>query len=302
MVDSRSDGEILFSFPLHISWNIAHTVKLGKAGEYRFVDTFFSFLRRHTSVLNTVESIEKLQDIAQKHCGQALDEAEAMEEITQHNAEMAALEEEHTPAKACDAPSTMKDETSAPTDEQHCDKQEDIPASTNTGADPNPGNGGDGPGYTWTQTLTEVAIKLKLDKDVKGRDCNVEIEDGQLIVSIRNEVVLDGTLFAAVKPDQLTWTVEDAFDGKEQQARSLMVYVAKVNQMEWWGAVVKEHPHINVEKIKPENARLDDLDASTRSMVQKMMVRTYSPYSPICPTHTHVHQNTTPCKTQELFF
>ena len=102
---------------------------------------------------------------------------------------------------------------------------------------------------------------------IRGKHCAVEYTPSKLSAGLRGEAsILKGELFAKIRPDECTWTLEDNDDG-----RDIVIYLLKDNQMEWWKSVVKSGPEIDTKKIVPENSNLSDLDGDTRQTVEKMM-------------------------------
>lgn len=51
----------------------------------------------------------------------------------------------------------------------------------------------------------------------------------------------------------------------------MSVHLDKLDRMNWWNCVVEGHEEIDLQKVEPDNSRLDDLDGETRGMVEKMM-------------------------------
>eukprot|EP00245_Coleochaete_scutata_P007109 TRINITY_DN22203_c0_g1_i1.p1 TRINITY_DN22203_c0_g1~~TRINITY_DN22203_c0_g1_i1.p1 ORF type:complete len:230 (-),score=68.41 TRINITY_DN22203_c0_g1_i1:994-1683(-) len=150
--------------------------------------------------------------------------------------------------------------TAATTDAEESDKGKEE----EKGLLPNNGNGADLEKYSWTQTLSEVSISIPIPPGTKSRALSVEMKRTSLKAGIKGQTpILEGELFAGVKPDDCIWSIED---GKE-----LLINLVKQNGMEWWRAVIKGDPEINTQKVEPENSKLSDLDPETRSTVEKMM-------------------------------
>eukprot|EP00270_Netrium_digitus_P014032 TRINITY_DN4727_c1_g1_i1.p1 TRINITY_DN4727_c1_g1~~TRINITY_DN4727_c1_g1_i1.p1 ORF type:complete len:355 (+),score=100.61 TRINITY_DN4727_c1_g1_i1:200-1264(+) len=147
-------------------------------------------------------------------------------------------------------------------DEKNGGKDED--GDDSKGLKPNAGNGADLPSYSWTQTLSEVTVQIPVPKGTKAKLVTVDFKRRHLKAGLKGkDLILDGQLWAEVKPDDCFWSIEDG--------TTLSVLLTKANQMEWWRAVVKGQPEINTQKVEPENSKLTDLDPETRQTVEKMM-------------------------------
>lgn len=145
--------------------------------------------------------------------------------------------------------------------EGKANKSEESDEDTND--EPPKGNGGQTEKYTWTQTINSLDMYINLDQKVKTKDIKLEITYKKLYVSVKNEVIIDGEFYKHIKPEDSIWTLEDN--------RVIHVCIEKLNGMEWWSTVIKGDSEIDVKKIVPENSRMEDLDAETRSVVEKML-------------------------------
>ena len=129
---------------------------------------------------------------------------------------------------------------------------------------PNSGNGADMERYSWTQTLSEVVVTVPVPRGTKGKTCDVEIQKTKLKIGIKGDVpVIDGELFAPVKPDDCLWNLVDS--------SLIEVSLMKVDAMQWWRSVVKGEQEIDTQKVEPEASKLEDLDPEMRGTVEKMM-------------------------------
>jgi hypothetical protein len=149
-------------------------------------------------------------------------------------------------------------------------KIEEMPEDENgqkpKGVPPNRGNGADYPNYIFYQTLQEVEMRVPLpQKGLKSKQLEVVIDANRVKVGVKGKppALVEGALFARVKPDDCFWTIEDG--------DTAVLHLIKQNGMEWWKAVVQGDPEVDLQKVQPENSKLDDLDGETRQTVEKMM-------------------------------
>eukprot|EP00758_Cryptobia_borreli_P009056 Tbor_TRINITY_DN5442_c1_g1::TRINITY_DN5442_c1_g1_i1::g.25125::m.25125 len=146
------------------------------------------------------------------------------------------------------------------------DGDDDSEQPPSKGIPPSPGNGCEYENYIWTQTLQECEVRIPLPgKNFKSKNVTVDLQSTRLSVSLKNkDPIVKGELFAKIKTDDSMWTIED--DGSV-----VVIHMIKVNQMEWWKTVIQGDDEIDLQKVSPENSKLDDLDGDTRQTVEKMM-------------------------------
>jgi hypothetical protein len=138
---------------------------------------------------------------------------------------------------------------------------------------PNAGNGGDAEHYTWTQTLSELEVRVRVPNDTPARSVVCDVKKKHLTFGYKSSestnattnvtTLLDADFFGEVKPDDCFWTVEDK--------STVVLTLAKKNDMEWWRCALLGDPEIDTRKVQPENSQLSDLDGDTRATVEKMM-------------------------------
>ncbi|CAL8468604.1 g8144 [Coccomyxa elongata] len=181
-----------------------------------------------------------------------------------------------TIAASTNGSSKVVSEQPSPSVQQESQADADAPGSSteeakqdeekeeSKGLKPNAGNGADLEMYSWTQSLSDVIISVPVPSGTKGRDCDVSITKTKLKVGLKGAIpVLDGELFASVKPEDCYWNISDG--------RVVEITLQKVDAMAWWKSVLKGEPEIDTQKVEPENSKLADLDPETRQTVEKMM-------------------------------
>jgi hypothetical protein len=138
-----------------------------------------------------------------------------------------------------------------------------------SGIKPNHQNGADYEHYSFTQTLADLEVRVPLPQgNVKGKMLDVNITQRGIKVTWKGAKpdaapLISGELFAPIKHEDTFWTIEDG--------NTLVVSFKKQNAQEWWKGVLSSDPPIDLQKVQPENSKLDDLDGETRQTVEKMM-------------------------------
>eukprot|EP01027_Heterolobosea_sp_BB2_P012521 GEZU01018140.1.p1 GENE.GEZU01018140.1~~GEZU01018140.1.p1 ORF type:complete len:178 (-),score=60.68 GEZU01018140.1:356-889(-) len=118
--------------------------------------------------------------------------------------------------------------------------------------------------YKWTQTLTDVTAYINVPEGTRAKFLEVTIKADHIKAGLKGQPpIIDAPLHKKVKHDDSFWQLEDG--------KTLIVYLAKQNGMEWWSRLIVGEPEIDTTKIEPENSKLSDLDPETRKTVEKMM-------------------------------
>ncbi|XVE99943.1 hypothetical protein REPUB_Repub03eG0243600 [Reevesia pubescens] len=134
----------------------------------------------------------------------------------------------------------------------------------NTKLTPNTANGLDMKNHSWGQNLQEVTLTIPVPLGTKSRDVICDVKMNYLKVGLKDQTpIVDGQLFASVKPEDSYWSLED------QKMISLLL--TKCDKTNWWKSLLKGGPEIDTQKAEPEPSKLSDLDLETRSTVEKMM-------------------------------
>lgn len=78
--------------------------------------------------------------------------------------------------------------------------------------------------YKWTQTLQELSVSLP-SNSAKSKQIKFQVKKRHLFVQVLDQVVIDGDLYADVKVEDCTWTLDSG---------EVCIHLEKVNKMEWY--------------------------------------------------------------------
>ncbi|XP_064629174.1 nuclear migration protein nudC-like [Lineus longissimus] len=273
-------------------------------GVQELLDVLFSFLARKTDfyhgagtaeakkmILSKLEAHKKLADELHKEKQEELEEAErarkekkakkeAEEKKMQEEAmkkELKIMEISDEEAERIQKEIDQKNEVPMPKEEKKevakveedgksAEEDDEEDEKDKGKLKPNSGNGGNYENYSFTQTLSdlEVRVPLKVSFPLKSKDVVVDFQKKHLKVGLKGHPpLIDGQLYNSIKVEECYWVLEDK--------TVVVIFLEKVNKMEWWSRIVMTDPEINTKKVQPENSKLADLDGDTRGMVEKMM-------------------------------
>jgi len=138
---------------------------------------------------------------------------------------------------------------------------------------PGAGNGSKTDKYSWTQNdIKEITINIPVPSQTKGKDIVFKYDAKNLFIGIKDqEPIINGEMFALIKPDTLVWALDEVKDGK-----LITVSFEKFNNMNWWDNCIKgEGVPIDTRKINPEATRISDIDdPEMRGKMEQLMFDT----------------------------
>ncbi|XP_034118498.1 nudC domain-containing protein 1 [Drosophila albomicans] len=86
------------------------------------------------------------------------------------------------------------------------------------------------PPYDWQQTPQDLSLRFTLPADAKRDDLKIESTSTRLLVEYKDQLLLDGALFAPVDEQLTNWTLEAA--GNELQLQ-LQLQLSKTEEKQW---------------------------------------------------------------------
>jgi hypothetical protein len=255
MSEERFDGLLL---------NIAQQHQ----GIQPLLDTFFSFLNRKTDFFTRPGEAKDAVNASMRRYIAEAEEGAAKKKAVPTPKPVSRVEEieddDEAEKRAHQEAAKRKAELEAKKKEVE-EATADEDGNKPKGLPPTAGNGFAYENYVWSQTLQEAEVRVPLPTpNTKSKMLDVEITNTTLRVGIKGKPPLvNGDLFARVKHDDSMWTLEDG--------KTVVLHLVKANQMEWWKTIIQGDPEVDLQKVQPENSKLDDLDAETRQTVEKMM-------------------------------
>ena len=122
--------------------------------------------------------------------------------------------------------------------------------------------GGDCGRYSWVQDEDEVVVRVCVPAGTKSKAVKFEVTSTKLKLVVLGDVVLDGDLFKRCKPDDCTFTIEDA-KPSDGDGRIVVVQIAKLERTSanaHWKCVCLGEPEIDTAKFGPAVMTADPND------------------------------------------
>jgi hypothetical protein len=209
---------------------------------------------------------------AAKHKSASITKVES--ETVKGNKKSATVEAEAKDETGNEDSATIPNATAATTTTKSASKKNSTSETTirytNDGKQIPIGNGGSTSRYVWTQTLDEVTIHVPIPNGTRAKDLNVKIDAKSLSVR-RNDgnhalvAPLEGMLFARIRPDECSWTIESS-----QSLATLQITLDKV-QKTWWDIVLSgDQPLIDTSMVD-SSRHIDTYDEKTQAQIRRII-------------------------------
>ena len=120
--------------------------------------------------------------------------------------------------------------------------------------------GGDCGKYSWGQDEDECFVRVKVPAGTKSKAVKMDVSSSKFKLTVLGDVILDGDLFKRCKPDDCTFTLEDA---KDSDGRVVVVQLSKLQRTSaqgHWKCICLGEPEIDLSKFGPAVMTADPND------------------------------------------
>ena len=112
--------------------------------------------------------------------------------------------------------------------------------------------------YSWTQNEDEVFIKVKVPAGTKAKVVKLDVSSKKIKLVVLGDTILDAELHRNVQPDDCTFTIEDAGEGRVVTV--ILTKFQKTSANGHWKCVAVGEPQINTNAFGPAVMTADPND------------------------------------------
>lgn len=256
--------------------------------QYNLIDTFFTYIRQNTDLFNNVESVNKIQLLAQKHV-EVAQKNKATNNKTSSNTtttqQSSNIHSDNVTNSNLNNNTTQQSKSNQSNNSENNTNNTDtnnfkqtsstttkqpiqLEKTSNGMYKPNSGRGLTLDTYSWIQTLDNVEVMIdNLPSTITRKQISITLDRHHIYVKVMNDIILDGDVYDDIDDSDSTWTIESDKSGN----KTVTLYLPKQHKTEWWASLLQDSEQIDVQSIVPETSSLSDLDSDMRSTVDKMM-------------------------------
>ena len=117
--------------------------------------------------------------------------------------------------------------------------------------------------FSWKQQFDELEMRIQIPNNFNRQTIEIKPSTEELIIKHNNEIILEGQLFAPVRPSETFWYI----DGSE------LCFTFKKVKSEWWESAIKGGETVDVQKLAEDRVVNDmgRLGDEERNAIEEMM-------------------------------